>query len=60
MSKQKRKFPATATPDKTRQDKPLVELSKEQLEAIAAGITDIDEVITNHNETMVSSAQLNC
>ena len=35
MSKQKRKFPATATPDKTRQDKPLVELSKEQLEAIA-------------------------
>ncbi len=37
MSKQKRKFPATATPDKTRQDKPLVELTEEQLEAIVGG-----------------------
>ncbi len=38
MSKPKRdKFTATATPDKTPPEKPLVELTEEQLEAIAGG-----------------------
>ena len=36
MSKQKRKL--LATTEKTPPEKPLVELSKEQLEAIAAGV----------------------
>ena len=38
MSKPKReKLTATVTPEKTRPEKPLVELSKDQLEAIAPG-----------------------
>ncbi len=38
MSKPKReKLTATVTPEKTRPEKPLVELSKDQLEAIAGG-----------------------
>ncbi len=38
MSKQKRsKFTTTATPEKTCPEKPLVELTEAQLEAIAGG-----------------------
>ena len=38
MSKPKRdKFTATATPDKTRQNQPLVQLTEAQLEAIVGG-----------------------
>ncbi len=60
MSKPKLKL--LATPDKTRPEKPLVELTEEQLEAIAGGgfndgcpMTEC----TNHNETMFVFAQLN-
>ena len=60
MSKQKLKLLATATPDKTRHDKPLVELTEEQLETIAGGEgCPIQHCGGNHNETMVSAAQLN-
>ena len=66
MSKQKRsKLTATATLGKTRQEKPLVQaegkLTEAQLEAIAGGTggCGILGCLGNHNETMVSSAQLN-
>ncbi len=64
MSKPKLKL--LATPDKTRQKKPLVELSEDQLKAIAGGTGRIGIASTwtsdrtNHNETIVSRAQLNC
>ncbi len=64
MSKPKLKL--LATPDKTPPEKPLVELSKDQLEAIAGGTGRIgiasttDSHRSNHNETIVSRAQLNC
>ncbi len=62
MSKPKLKL--LATTEKTPPEKPLVELSKEQLEAIAGGnYSDECQMVSNcgvnHNETMVSAAQLN-
>ena len=60
MSKQKLKI--LATPDKTRSDKPLVQLTEAQLEAIAGGSwgncvgRGCNE---NHNETMFVFGQLN-
>ena len=66
MSKQKRKLLATATPatpEKTRQEQSLVQLegklTEAQLEAIAGGGCGSVGCGGNHNETMVSSAQLN-
>ncbi len=65
MSKQKRsKFTTTATPEKTCPEKPLVELTEAQLEAIAGGFKAGDGCPTwscggNHNETMFVFAQLN-
>ncbi len=70
MFKQKRdKFAATVTLEKPHQKKPFVQvegkLTEEQLEAIAAGGSFIGgchppHCSLNHNETMVSRAQLNC
>ena len=63
MSKPKLKL--LATPDKTRQKKPLVELSEDQLKAIAGGTGRIGIASTwiahrtNHNETMFVFSQLN-
>ncbi len=64
MSKQKLKLLATATLDKTPPEKPLVELTEAQLEAIAGGFKAGDGCPTwscggNHNETMFVLAQLN-
>ena len=69
MSKQKReKFPATATPEKTPQDKTFVQvegkLTEAQLEAIAGGnyndeCTNVANCGVNHNETMFVFSQLN-
>lgn len=43
MSRQKReKFTVTTKPEKIRPDKPLVQLTEEQLEAIAAGIIQMN------------------
>ena len=62
MSKQKLKL--LATPDKTRPEKPLVQLTEAQLEACSGGAKQDDGCPPwncggNHNETMVSAAQLN-
>ena len=65
MTKQKSKqFTADAAPDKTSQPRPLVQLTVTQLKAIAAGDCGDDigcnpwECGHNHNETMVSTAQI--
>ena len=63
MSKQQReKFTATATSEKPHQHKSFVqvegELTPAQLEAIAGGETGTGGWGGNHNETMVSAAQL--
>ncbi len=59
MFKQQLKLLATVTPEKTRQQKPFVQvegkLTEEQLEAIAGGAADDSCPVTectNHNETM--------
>ncbi len=61
MTKQKSKqFAVNTTSDKTIQPQPLVQLTVEQLEDIAAGIRSgcpITHCGVNHNETMVSVAQ---
>ena len=56
MFKQQLKLLATVTPEKTRQQKPLVELTEDQLKAIAGSL---HPPTGNHNETMVSAAPLN-
>ena len=62
MAKQKLKI--LATPDKTRPEKPLVQLTEAQLEACSGGAGHDDgcppwNCGDNHNETIVSAAQLN-
>ena len=64
MSKQRpEKFTVTVTPEKTHPEKSLVELTEEQLEAIAGGSGGRGcppwNCGVNHNETIVSAAQLN-
>ncbi len=68
MSKEKReKFAATVTQEKYYQKKPFMQvegkLTEAQLEAIMGGVSSgecpVDRCTANHNETMVSSAQLN-
>ena len=61
MSKLKLKL--IATPNKTRSDKPLVQLTEDQLEAIAGGARGDDSCPVwscggNHNETMVNNSIL--
>ena len=63
MLRQKpKKLTVTATPEKTRPQKPFVQIEKklteEQLEAIAGGGPPVSDK-NNHNETMVSAAELN-
>ena len=58
MSKQQLQSPTTS--DKTPPEKPLVQLTENQLEAIAGGEgCPAHHCGTNHNELMISSAQLN-
>ena len=64
MSTQKRKkFTVVTIPEKNRQQKPLVyikgKLTQAQLEAIAGGAGGSGGWGGNHNETMVSTAELN-
>ncbi len=63
MAKPKREqLTAGATPEKIRPEKTLVELSKDQLEAIAGGVNNDCPTWScggNHNETMFVFAQLN-
>ena len=65
MSKPKPdKFTATATPEKTCPEKPLVQLTEAQLKAIAGGnyndeCQQIANCGVNHNETMFVFSQLN-
>ena len=61
MFKQKRKkFTTTVTLEKTCPEKTLVQLTEDQLKAIAGGSGGCGSDCTrNHNETMVSAAQLN-
>ena len=61
MAKSKREQ-LGATPEKIRPEKPLVQLTEAQLEAIAGGVNDDCPTWTcggNHNETMFVLAQLN-
>ncbi len=55
MSQQKLKLLATTTPEKPRPQPPFVQLTQEQLEAIAGGIGGDDRGDTgNHNQSLVS------
>ena len=54
MSQQKLKLLATTTPEKPRPQPPFVQLTQEQLEAIAGGFTGGDSEDTNHNQSLVS------
>ena len=53
----KPKLKLLVTPDQTTPDKPLVELTEAQLEAIAGGFGGCGDNCTgNHNETMVNNS----
>ncbi len=52
MSQQKPKLLATTTPEKPRPQQPKVQLTEEQLEAIAGGINSGNT--GNHNQSLVS------
>ena len=63
MSQQREKFTATTTSEKPRPQQSFVqlegELTEAQLEAIAGGLNGTGGWGSNHNETMVTAAELN-